>query len=165
MQQQATCGCGCGQITNVVGGVPNRYVRGHNWKGIRRDPTPRYKEEDRGYETPCWVWQRTLDHNGYPRDGGRHAHRLSYIEHVGPIPAGHELHHLCRVRACVNPAHLLPVTRAEHVRLEGAALRTHCPQGHPYDATNTYTFPRTGHRKCRQCRREGMRRAKAAKKS
>jgi hypothetical protein len=30
------------------------------------------------------------------------------------------------------------------------ALRTHCPQGHPYDEANTYHHPRAG-RQCRIC--------------
>lgn len=33
---------------------------------------------------------------------------------VGPIPEGLHLDHLCRVRRCVNPAHLEPVTQAEN---------------------------------------------------
>lgn len=81
---------------------------------------PRYLEEDCGYATPCWVWQRSKNPNGY---GNLRvdkklllAHRWSYERHVGPIPVGLELDHLCRVRACVNPGHLEPVTRTQHAR-------------------------------------------------
>lgn len=50
------------------------------------------------------------------RDGEHLAHRWSYAHHVGAIPAGHELHHTCGVKRCVNPAHLEPLTPAEHKR-------------------------------------------------
>jgi hypothetical protein len=62
----------------------------------------------------CWVWLSRLNRNGYGRLKweGRDlmAHRLSYEVHVGPIPDGLVLDHLCRVRCCVNPSHLEPVT-------------------------------------------------------
>jgi hypothetical protein len=35
---------------------------------------------------------------------------------TGSIPADLQLDHLCRVRNCVNPAHLEPVTPRENVR-------------------------------------------------
>lgn len=63
----------------------------------------------------CLVWQRRLDRNGYPRLGGKWAHRCVYEHEVGPIPAGLELDHTCQNPPCVNPDHLDPVTRAEHV--------------------------------------------------
>src|SRR5687768_6855547 len=71
---------------------------------------PWYLVEDRGYQTPCWVWQRAKASNGYGTvvvDGEqgrvwRRAHRHFYEQRVGPIPDGHQLDHLCRVRACVN---------------------------------------------------------------
>ena len=148
------CGCGCGESTTVVSGTPRRFVRGHNYRGVPRKATPRWLLEDRGYETPCWIWQRALDHEGYPRDGTAHAHRKTYAQHRGQIPAGLQLHHLCEVPACVNPDHLLPVTPAEHARLGGQSAKTHCPQGHPYDEANTYRYPNTGHRRCRTCHRE-----------
>lgn len=46
----------------------------------------------------------------------RFAHQVFYELHVGPIPRGLELDHLCQNPSCVNPAHLEPVTHAENVR-------------------------------------------------
>ena len=69
---------------------------------------------------PCWVWTGTRQRNGYGSFGvkGRtlRAHRWSYEFYVGPIPAGLQIDHLCRVRNCVNPEHLEPVTHAENMR-------------------------------------------------
>jgi hypothetical protein len=69
----------------------------------------------------CWLWTGTIANNGYGhiyREGGplMTAHRLSYEVHVGPIPDGLTIDHLCRVRHCVNPDHLEPVTVAENNR-------------------------------------------------
>lgn len=66
-------------------------------------------------ESGCLVWQRRIDRNGYARLGGQWAHRAVYEHEVGPIPDRHELDHLCENPPCVNPAHLDPVTKAEHV--------------------------------------------------
>lgn len=110
--------------------------------------------------TGCWECQGKLS-SGYARMGwaGRIqvAHRVVYTLLVGPIPDGLTLDHLCRVRHCVNPAHLEPVTRGTNV-LRGIgpaalnAVKTHCPAGHEYNEVNTY-IDSLGQRTCRSCHR------------
>jgi len=111
----------------------------------------------------CWPWTGYIMPNGYGKltvQGRRSnlAHRLAYETFVGPIPAGLDLDHLCRVRHCVNPDHLEPVTRSENLRRSplpnnGGAFhrsKTHCPQGHPYDRENTRWY--RNERTCKTCR-------------
>jgi len=116
------CLCGCGERTTIAKGAhPNGYIKGepvrfrHN-HGHRKSRVE-YREEDRGYITPCWIWQRAITGDGYGSVEGRRAHRVYYEKAVGAIPPQHELHHLCETRSCVNPAHLQALTRSEHLRL------------------------------------------------
>lgn len=111
----------------------------------------------------CWMWDaaRTRWGYGYFYADGRlqHAHRVAFELVRGPIARDLEIDHLCRVKACVNPAHLEPVTGTENRRREMAdreRVRA-CPRGHAYTPENTYTDPRGG-RRCRMCMRALRRR-------
>jgi hypothetical protein len=124
----------------------------------------------------CWLWTGASNQAGYGSvtiDGQQYyAHRIAYQWLIGPIPSGLPLDHLCRQTACVNPSHLEPVTQRENV-MRGlspglAAARqlgkTECPQGHPYDETNTYIRP-SGARECRICAKRHVAEHYARKRS
>lgn len=116
----------------------------------------------------CWSWLAAKNAYGYGTMSlagkTEYGHRLSYEHFVGPID-GLELGHLCRNRACVNPAHLERVSHAVNVlRGNGPTAwnkrKTHCVHGHEYTAENT---SRHGSgRRCRACKNA---RSRAAWKS
>lgn len=128
------------------------------------------------WETGCWEWRGHFGGSqwaiggGYGRisiwGSGRSAHRTAWIIENGSIPEGLQIDHLCRNRGCVNPEHLEPVTAKVNTlrSLNPAAVnarKTHCPQGHPYDSTNTL-WGASGDRHCRACRKIYDRRRRAA---
>ena len=112
----------------------------------------------------CWLWAASKNLDGYGRFllNGKIvlAHRYAYELLVGPIPDGLQLDHLCRVRHCVYPPHLEPVTSRENIlRGEGITAKesrkTHCAHGHAFDEANTYHRPsRPQGRYCRTCNRD-----------
>lgn len=112
----------------------------------------------------CWLWTGSRTGFGYGNfyavpGSPVPAHRMAYELMIGPIPPGLQLDHLCRVRACVNPDHLEPVTKDENNRRGFSptaqnARKTHCSHGHEFTPENTYTPPkRPTHRYCRECSR------------
>lgn len=111
-------------------------------------------------DSDCWEWQGSRNNGyGFIRVDYRlvGAHRVSYQEFVGEIPAGLTLDHLCRNPPCINPAHLEPVTNAENIR-RSAVLRTHCVRGHLLAGDNLYpSSVRRGRRVCRPCNQERSR--------
>lgn len=109
----------------------------------------------------CWLWMGSCNNDGYgqiesgwPQRTNEGAHRVAYEELVGPIADGLVIDHLCRMRSCVNPLHLEPVTVKENIRrgLIGVLNKPHCPQGHLFDEANTVRVGRAKYRGCRICR-------------
>src|SRR2546426_7051823 len=107
----------------------------------------------------CWIWvgARAKGYGKFWHDGEvRQAHRVAFEEAHGPIPAGLEPDHKCRVRACVNPGHIETVApRVNNLRGVGQAAlnaqKTHCPKGHLLDEANTYRRSSRIERRCRTC--------------
>ena len=124
----------------------------------------------------CWQWTGAVSH-GYGRailpvrfvqgleiKNAWPAHRLVYFVLVGSVAPELDLHHECRNRACINPDHLLPVTRKRHIELEPRDITamlqwnkenvpTHCPRNHPYNEVNT-VYKKDGNRRCLICHRD-----------
>jgi hypothetical protein len=128
-----------------------------------RDPVDRFREKYRVAVSGCWIWEGAKNRTGYgqialgTKEGGDKrrvlAHRFAYEMLRGPIPEGLSLDHLCRTPACVNPAHLEPVTHAENMRRSrGFRRKTHCAQGHALTPDNL--VPRAGKEgqfRCKTC--------------
>jgi hypothetical protein len=121
----------------------------------------------------CWRWTASTQVHGYGQfairllDGRKtmaRAHRLAYKVFRGD-PGEKELHHTCENRWCVNPGHLVPMTRLEHVAVSpknpwGRHVNE-CKNGHPFDDENTWEYDRADgckRRVCRECSREATRR-------
>lgn len=109
----------------------------------------------------CWRWTGSTDGDGYGkislpgrRNGSMMSHRFSYLYHVGEIPAGLHLDHLCRNTLCANPWHLEPVTLEENNRRKWRHV-THCVAGHGFSPENT-DYDR-GRRRCKECGRRRSR--------
>lgn len=170
---QRTCSIdGCGKPHQARG-----LCNTHYWRRWISDPDfvpPRMSREERFWSKVdktagegCWLWTAAKTPNGYGKvqwkGVTRGAHRVAYLLLVGTIPDGLHLDHVCRVRHCVNPAHLEPVTCRENMMRSPAAPstlnanKTHCPKGHPYDEANTL-YQSRGKRACRSCLREQCRR-------
>ena|SRR5215813_1701201 len=129
----------------------------------------RFRDSIVPHEHGCWEWRAHKNSAGYGMfqvagTGKVLAHRLAWELVHGPIPDGREIDHLCRNRACPNPAHLELVTpRENNSRGMSTSARharqTRCQNGHRF----TYLSPR-GTRRCRLCDNAKQRVRRAARR-
>ena len=112
----------------------------------------------------CVLWPGALNPDGYGQ------HRTVWVASGGEPTGraiGMDLDHLCRNRACVNPAHMERISHRENT-LRGdtivakQAAQTHCLRGHEFTEENTYLY--RGKRRCRACNRYNMARWKAERR-
>ena len=118
----------------------------------------------------CWLWKGHLNSWGYGRFwlSGRKStavwdmvHRVSYETFLDKkIPAGLEIDHLCRVRNCINPEHLEPVTPRENTFRSNSrhginARKTVCLRGHSLAGDNLVKSDKN--RRCRTCTNDAQR--------
>lgn len=91
----------------------------------------------------CILYGGSKDKDGYGvfffRQKTRRAHRVTYWATHGDIPKDRVVNHTCGNRACINIAHLELLTVRDNNFKDSKSLsyfnsiKTHCPQGHPYD--------------------------------
>ncbi len=124
----------------------------------------------------CIHWTGSCSPGGYGIVGSgehrnRNAHRVVYELLVGLVPDGMQLDHLCHSRdnscpggstcphrACVNVAHLEPVTASQNSQRSVKSRVDRCAQGHDYTPENTgrtkpNKFHPHGARYCKACSR------------
>lgn len=124
----------------------------------------------------CWTWQAAV----HPQSGygtaarwgrGLGPHRIAWVlagNRLNDWPREH-LDHLCRNRACCNPAHLELVTARENIRrgvskVARQMAQTHCVHGHPFSGGNLF-YDNVGRRKCRECSRANQARYDAERRA
>jgi hypothetical protein len=113
-----------------------------------------------------WLWQGATTLQGYGTVGGGYEKEVVSRVALGlkrgdPRLALHK--NICHTPNCCNPEHLYIGSDNDNVRdsirlgtkTSGFGIaksrKTHCPQGHEYNLTNTYYTPSTGYRKCLAC--------------
>ena len=118
----------------------------------------------------CWLWTGATDRHGYGRiwsgfktsAGNKQTWivpRVSYEQHVGPIPDGMVVRHKCDNPYCAAPHHLELGTMKENTKdmmdrgrdrfRADLAARENCINGHPFSGENLYFV--NGVRRCRKC--------------
>ena len=105
----------------------------------------------------CWIFLACHDKEGYGKLHGKLAHVASYEIYKGVVPNGFEIDHLCRVRSCVNPAHLEAVP---HLVNMTRSWKNACRKGHLLTEENTYVqiVGNVTNRRCRTCGNAAARR-------
>lgn len=130
----------------------------------------------------CWGWLQGHNPEGYAmwQPSGEFAvqfgtamrqmaYRVMWELLRGPIPEGLDIDHMCRMKGCINPDHLDPVTRQVNLRRAGVLdnrqhrPRIFCKYGHKLSETRL-TFP-NGRSCCGVCRAAWVKNHYQAKKA
>lgn len=115
----------------------------------------------------CWTWPGAMYSNGYghvrgPGRGGGDllVHIVVYEGLIGPVPAGLELDHGCRNKACCNPRHLEPTTRSVNQSRAMRLDQSKCRAGlHDWSPENLTL--KNGRPTCRLCWNDRQREQRA----
>lgn len=106
-------------LTMCGDGVERRLFPPRGLDELRAYLPQRYRLEDRGHRTPCWIWVGGKgDEYGVMRFEGRaqNVSRLAWRAFVGEIPEGLEACHKCDVPTCYRIDHLFLGTHYENMR-------------------------------------------------
>jgi hypothetical protein len=77
----------------------------------------------------CWPWVGAGSRDGYgifkliSRQSSFTAHRVAQLIQHGFVRPDHVVMHLCDIKSCVNPSHLVSGTQRENLRDAAAARR------------------------------------------
>lgn len=129
---------------------------------VDEDVLARFMAKVRVMDNGCHEWTGAKIRCGYgifALSKKKHpvAHRFIYEATVAKVPQGLVMDHICNNPACVNTAHLRPVSQRENI-LRGCgiasvyAARTHCGEGHELAGDNL-GVGRDGERVCITCRK------------
>jgi hypothetical protein len=127
-----------------------------------------WQKATRGGPDDCWEWKGAKSSGtpmvfiGVPGTPGRtiSARKIIWEQTRGEdVPAGSIVTNSCQNRLCVNPNHIIVVTRREHALRNGSptalnSQRETCKNGHPFTEENTYLRKDGRGRQCRTCARE-----------
>lgn len=171
----------CYRCYMVVLADPTNRVR-HPVRGLDVRARFAMHVDTSGGPDACWPWTLPVMDHGYAQfyigPGKRElAHRLAAAWAAGldEPPKGKHVDHLCHDpetcpnagaaclhRRCCNPKHLAFTTPKENNARSGSpsarnAVKTHCPQKHPYSPENT-RYDKKGRRTCITCQKAAYRR-------
>lgn len=129
--------------------------------------------------TLCWEWSGSRSMGvpqmfiGNGKGGGSSAsvRRVVWEQTRGEeIPRGHIVTTSCENGLCVNPNHLVCMSRREFALRNGSptaqnAAKTHCKNGHAMTELNTYIRKDGKGRQCRACARDQVKRHRRKQKA